>query len=376
VLTQGHHIALFIDNLRGGGAQWRTLTLANAFAARGYRVDLVLRHARGPLLQDVSPSVRLVPLSHPLGLRLFRFGATAIALMRYLRREQPDVLMSAANSLHPIALWARLLTGVRARLVVRVSTHLSRSAVNARRRPKRLRLWQARFFYAWADAVIAVSQGAADDMARLSRIGPERIFTIYNPVVTPTLVQRMKEHLEHPWFTPGNLPVVLAAGRLAPQKDVPTLLKAFARVRAVREARLMILGEGKERVRLESLARKLNVAGDVDFPGYVTNPLPYMARAAVFVLSSAWEGLPAVLIEALACGCPVVSTDCPSGPAEILEHGQYGTLVPVGDDGALASAILSALTLPPDRERLRARAAMFSLDRAVDRYLEVLLENE
>jgi glycosyltransferase involved in cell wall biosynthesis len=373
MLAQGHHIALFIDNLRGGGAQWQTLTLANAFAVRGYHVDLVLRRVRGPLLQEVSSSVRMVPLSYPLRPRLFRFGATAIALMDYLRREQPDVLMSAANSLHSIALWARFLTGVRTRLVVRVSTHLSRSAVNAQRRPRRLRLWQARFFYAWADAVIAVSQGAADDIARLSGIIPERIFTIYNPVVAPELAKRMREHLEHPWFTPENLPVILAAGRLAPQKDFPTLLKAFARVRAVREARLMILGEGKERVHLESLARKLNVVDDVDFPGYVTNPLPYMARAAVFVLSSAWEGLPGVLVEALACGCPVVSTDCPSGPAEILENGRYGPLVPVGDDEALANAILSVLTTPPDRERVQARAALFSADQAVNQYLEILL---
>jgi glycosyltransferase involved in cell wall biosynthesis len=336
----------------------------------------VLRYVRGPLLQDVSPSVRVVPLLYSLRSRLFRFGVTVIALMRYLRRERPDVLLSAANSLHATALWARFLTGVRTRLVVRVSTHLSRSAVNAQRRPRRLRLWQARFFYAWTDAIIAVSQGTADDIARLSGIGPERIFTIYNPVVAPTLVRRMKEHLEHPWFTPGNLPVVLAVGRLAPQKDIPTLLKAFARVRAVREAQLMILGEGKERDHLESLARKLNIADNVDFPGYVTNPLPYMARAAVFVLSSAWEGLPGVLIEALACGCPVVSTDCPSGPAEILEHGQYGLLVPVGDDRALANAILSVLTTPPDREPLRERAAMFSLDRAVNQYLEVFFAKQ
>jgi glycosyltransferase involved in cell wall biosynthesis len=212
--------------------------------------------------------------------------------MGYLRREQPDVLMSSANPLHPVALWARFLTGVKTRVVMRVSTHLSRSAVNAQRQPRRLRLWQARFFYAWADTAIAVSQGVADDIARLSGIIPERIFTIYNPVMVPELKQRMKEPLEHPWFTSGNLPVVLAAGRLAPQKDFPTLLKAFARVRTVREARLMILGEGEERAHLENLACKLNITAHTDFPGYVTNPLPYMVRAAVFVLSSAWEGLP------------------------------------------------------------------------------------
>jgi glycosyltransferase involved in cell wall biosynthesis len=163
------------------------------------------------------------------------------------------------------------------------------------------------------------------------------------------------------------------------QKDFPTLLKAFARVRAVREARLVILGEGKKRIELETLAQELGVAAEVDLPGWVDNPFAWMARAAVFVLSSAYEGLPGVLIQALACGCPVVSTDCPSGPAEILAGGTYGPLVPVGDDQALANAIFAVLSAPPDRDRLRARAAMFSMDRAVDQYLrhlEALFENQ
>jgi len=147
-------------------------------------------------------------------------------------------------------------------------------------------------------------------------------------------------------------------------------------VRAVRPARLLILGEGKKRTTLEALARKLGVASDVGLPGFVDNPFAYMARAAVFVLSSAWEGFGNVVAEALACGCPVVSTDCPSGPAEILDGGAYGPLVPVGDDAALAKAILSVLETPPDPERLRARAALFSVDRVADQYLEVLCRSE
>ena len=180
--------------------------------------------------------------------------------------------------------------------------------------------------------------------------------------------------MDHPWFAPGSPPVVLGIGRLTTQKDFPTLLKAFAQVRAVRKARLMILGEGRDRQALEVLARELGVASDVDLPGFVLNPFPYMVRASLLVLSSAWEGLPGVLIEAMACGCPVVSTDCPSGPSEILDGGAYGPLVPVGDDGALAKAILSVLEMPPDPERLRARAALFSVERATDQYLQVLLE--
>jgi glycosyltransferase involved in cell wall biosynthesis len=246
--------------------------------------------------------------------------------------------------------------------------------VYTRRAKKLFRLQLAGRFYPWADAIIAVSDGVADDVARVTSLPRESITTIHNPVVTPELQEKMRAPLDHPWFAPGNPPVLLAVGRLVDQKDFPTLLKAFARVRAVRKARLIILGEGKERPELEALTGKLGVASDVDLPGFVLNPFPYMIRASALVLSSAWEGLPGVLIEAMACGCPVVSTDCPSGPAEILNGGAYGPLVPVGDDAALAKAILSVLEAPPDSERLRAQAALFSVDRATDQYLQVLLE--
>jgi glycosyltransferase involved in cell wall biosynthesis len=173
--------------------------------------------------------------------------------------------------------------------------------------------------------------------------------------------------------------VVLAAGRLTPTKDVPTLLRAFARARTVLNARLMILGEGKNaeesaerRLELIALATELGVAEDVSMPGFVDNPFAYMARASVFVLSSLWEGFGNVLVEALACGCPVVSTDSPDGPGEILDRGRYGRLVPVGDHGAMAEAILATLRAPPDPDVLRSRAAMFSVDRAVESYIAAL----
>ena len=203
--------------------------------------------------------------------------------------------------------------------------------------------------------------------------------TIYNPVVTAELVSQSRAPLDHPWLQLGAPPVILGVGRLHEQKDFPTLLRAFARVRAKREARLIILGEAKHaeyRTELTTLAAQLGIANDVMFPGFVDNPFAYMAHAAVFVLSSAWEGLPTVLIEALACGCPVVSTDCPSGPAEILENGKYGPLVPVGDDVALADAICSVLNTPPNRDWLRARGALFGVDHVADRYLGVLLNPE
>jgi glycosyltransferase involved in cell wall biosynthesis len=213
-------------------------------------------------------------------------------------------------------------------------------------------------------------------VVKVTGVPRDRVETIYNPVVTPDLESLARAAVDHPWFAGDGPPILLGAGRFVAQKDFSTLVKAFARVRAVGPARLMILGRSKRPARarrLRALAEHLGVAADVALPGFAANPFAYMARASAFVLSSRWEGLPGVLIEAMACGCPVVSTDCPSGPREILAGGSYGPLVPVGDAAALAEAILRVLALPPDRARLRTRAAEFSVEQAVDRYLDVLL---
>jgi glycosyltransferase involved in cell wall biosynthesis len=195
---------------------------------------------------------------------------------------------------------------------------------------------------------------------------------IYNPVDTDHIKTLATAPLEHPWFAPGAVPVVLSAGRLTRQKDFPSLLRAFAQVRQSRPARLVILGEGEERTSLETLARELGCRDDIALPGFVPNPYPYMAAAGVFVLSSAWEGFGNVLIEAMALGVPVVSTDCPSGPAEILGRGRYGTLVPVSDVDALARAIATTLDQPPEARRSIERASSFSCERIASQYLAAI----
>jgi glycosyltransferase involved in cell wall biosynthesis len=378
------------------------LTLADALVKRGHRVDLVVCRAEGHYLGQVPASVNVVALeAAPWWLGRVRalsadhsaFGTLLLPvllaykpswrirhlpdLVRYLRRERPATLLSASPYSNITALWAWRLAGVPTRIVASEHNTLSHQIIQYSKRWA----WRWRFLlqlirrvYPWADDIVAVSHGVADDLSLTARIPRERITTIYNPVVTPELHEKARAALDHPWFAPGSPPVLLGVGRLVAQKDFPTLLKAFARVRAVREARLVILGEGKERERaaLEALVRELGVVTDVDLPGFVDNPFAYMARAAVFVLSSAWEGFGNVLAEALACGCPVVSTDCPSGPAEILDGGAYGLLVPVGDDAVLAKAILSVLETPSDPDRLRARADLFSVDRVADQYLRVL----
>jgi glycosyltransferase involved in cell wall biosynthesis len=228
-------------------------------------------------------------------------------------------------------------------------------------------------FYPWASSVVAVSRGAADDLARAAGLPRDLVEVVYNPVITPEAVVAARRPPDHPWFAPGQPPVILGVGRLTQQKDFPTLLRAFAEVRRRRAARLMILGEGEDRDELTSLAAELGVSDDVALPGFQDNAMAYMAGSRLFVLSSAWEGLPTVLIEALAAGARVVSTDCPSGPREILQDGRLGALVPVGDSSALAEAMVVALDRPAAALPSDALTP-FTKEAAVDHYLR-LIEN-
>ena len=394
------HFALYTNFSTFGGVERVLLNLAQALAEQGHRVDLVRCGEADADLNHEPPTINIVALSSGSRWRgrLSALGADPTGLVpllppvlippkpskiilylpdlvHYLRREQPTALLSAKPYPNLTAVWAKRLANVSTRVVVSEHRHASQD-LRYQRRPK----WRNRFIrpllrrvYPWADAIVSVSGGVAEDMAAFVDLPRERITTIYNPVVTPDLPAKARAPLDHAWFRPGASPVVLGIGRLVPQKDFPTLLRAFARVRARRPARLMILGEGAIRTEMETLARTLGIAADVAMPGFVENPYAYLARAAVFALSSACEGLPTVLIEALACGCPVVSMDCPSGPAEILDGRKYGRLVPVGDDAELAQAICDTLDHVPPREKLIERGQFFSVDRAVEQYERLLL---
>ncbi|HLO14773.1 MAG TPA: glycosyltransferase [Anaerolineales bacterium] len=363
--TASTHLAIFIPALNGGGAEQSMLKLADGFARRGYRVDLVLVHRAGPYLADVPDSVRLIVLNSSRDL------FSLMPLVRYLRRETPEVLLSGLHT-NIIALGAKRLARVPTRVVVSERNTLSQN-VKHYSRDVRLRLVPhlVKWVYPWADAVVAVSNGVAADLARITGIPDQRIKVIYNPVVTLGLKRKAQEALEHPWFGSGTPPVVLAVGRLTPQKDFSTLITAFAQVRRVRPVRLLILGEGSERTKLESLVCDLGLEAEVSMPGFACNPYPYMRRASAFVLSSCWEGLPGVLIEAMYCGLPLVATDCPNGPREILDEGKYGRLVPVRDVNAIAQAIHDALDnkiLPPPQEGWQR----FEQEFIVDQYCKVL----
>ena len=376
-------IALFISGLTFGGVQRSMLNLAKGLAEKGYQVDLVVPNASGQFFDQVSSSVRLVDIGDWLtrlpwfrSRKRRRAMVSIFALARYLELNQPAVLISASHYVNLAAILGRSLARTNTPIIISQRTHLSDAILNTNfpggKRP--FLGWMTRHFYPKAETIIAVSDGVADDLATCANISRQNIRTIYNPVVTPELIRQSQAPLDHPWYAPGSPPVILGVGRLARQKDFPTLLRAFAQVRANRPARLLILGEGKKRQELEALAKELHLNNDIAFPGFAKNPFSFMANSDVFVLSSAYEGLPGVLIQAMACGCPVVSTECPSGPREILQHGQLGPLVPVGDSTALAKSILSMLDNPTNKKKLMTRADDFSLDRAVDQYASLFSE--
>lgn len=359
-------LAIFLPSLSGGGAERSMLNLAHGVAGRGYPVDLVLAQAKGPYLSGVHKSVRIVDL------KASRVMASLPALTRYLRNEQPEALVSALNYANVVALWARRLAGVPKRVLVNEQNTVSRSAYSSAKRRQRMVPYLMRRFYPWADYIIGNSQGVADDLSQVLGLPRQRIKILYNPVVTPEVREKARAHLEHPWFEPGQPPVVLAVGRLTKQKDFPTLIRAFAQIRSNRLARLLILGEGVDRPMLEALVTELGLQDSVSMPGFVDNPYAYMSRSALYVLSSRWEGLPTVLIEALYCGVPIVATDCPSGPQEILAGGQYGVIVPVGDVPALSRAIDASLageTPRPTKESWHP----YSMETVVDQYIGLLL---
>lgn len=366
--TYPSFISIFLPALEGGGAERAMLHLAQGFIQYGIKTDLVVAEAEGAYLDMLPAGLKLVNLQAKAPVLVSK----TLALRQYLQRVQPDVLLSALD-IASSATWAKRLAGVSTRVVMCVQTNLSQQfrdhqpLTGGKIRPQLVR-----WFYPWADQIIAASAGVAANVAVITNLSSENISVIYNPVVTSAMKAKMQTAIAHPWFAPGAPPVILGVGRLVTQKDFPTLIRAFAILRQQRQARLMILGEGDQRAKLEALVKDLDLTNDVALPGFVENPYAYMAKASVFALSSIFEGFGNVVAEALAAGTPVVSTDCESGPAEILANGQYGKLVPVRDETALASAIAITLDQPRDSNRLQQRAEAFSVNTVTQQYLQVL----
>jgi glycosyltransferase involved in cell wall biosynthesis len=349
-----------------GGVERMLINLLNAFAERGHRIHLLLIRTHSRHLRDLHPAIQVKDLGS-------RHTATSLwPLVRYLRQFHPPRLLVAKDRAGRLAVVARQISGVKLHLVVRLGTNLSAALAHRSRLQQWLRRTPIRLLYSHIDRIIAVSEGVRQDTLAVAGIDPARVSVVRNPVITPRLYTLAQQIPTHPWFIEPAQPIILGAGRLTRQKDFPTLIRAFAKLRETRAGRLIILGDGRQATSLRALAAELGVAEDLDLPGFTDNPYSYMAQAQLFVLSSRWEGSPNVLTEAMALGTPVVATDCPSGPAEILQKGRYGPLVPLGDWQALATAMARVLDAPPDRDRLREAVREYTVETSASHYLRLL----
>lgn len=356
--------SLFVvrPTLGQGGADRVTLTLLRALDRRRFRPTLVLMRREGALLGELPADVPLLDLG---GRRLW---TAWLPLARLLRRESPQILLSTSSGANLIACLARALARRPTRLVLSERNVLFRGQGRLK---QRLQALLKRWLYRRADCVTAVSRGVADDLRRHLRLPPERLRVVYNPVLTPDLEELAAAAPPHPWLA-GADPVILGAGRLVPAKGFDHLLRSFAELGPEPAARLVILGEGPERQALERLSESLGVADRVALAGFALNPFCFLSRCAVFVLSSRFEGLPGVLIQAMACGAAVVATDCPAGPAEIVTDGVDGFLVPVDDRRAMVARVARLLEDDSLRSRIgraaRRSARRFSLEAVLGGY--------
>jgi glycosyltransferase involved in cell wall biosynthesis len=367
-------IAIFLPGLYDGGAQRVMLNLADGLISNGFNVDIVLVQAEGSFLNAIPSSARLIELNT----RHFSGQRTLIslpALVRYIRKTKLEAMISSLNYVNVVALLAKKFAGVPFRLIISEHNTISTEGEHLAGYFRWVLHTLMKINYPKADGIVAVSEGVAEDMSQVLKIPREKISVIYNPIITPDIQAKKNEPLDDSWFGVNQPPVILAIGRLTKQKGFDVLIKAFSQVRKKRAARLLILGEGEERQSLLDLAAESGVEMDVRLPGFVSNPYQYLSKAALFVLSSRWEGLPTVLVEALYCGTRLVSTDCPSGPREILKNGLYGQLVPVEDADSLAKAMLTAL----DDEQPSIPSTSwqaFDLNSVIQQYIGIIIGNK
>ena len=366
--TRNARVSLFIpsrDGLGGGGAEQVVLYLAQGFCEKGFKVDLVLLKTTGIFMSKVPPGVQIVDL----GVNTEQPRLTLrklFALMRYLQKEQPTTLFAISDT-DNVAMWAKRFAGVSTKIITVLQVPFSAPLGWIKSRWKRFLVPNS---YRWVDGIIACSEGVGKDFVHTTNLPSKNVRVIYDPVNIPKALAKAEEAVDHPWFASEQPPVILGVGRLVKQKNFSTLIRAFALVRQMQQAKLIIVGDGEERAELEALIHQLGLEDDVALVGFQMNHYAYIAKANLFVLSSIFEGCPLVMLDALAVGIPIVSTNCNSGPADILDNGKYGKLVPIRDPEALANAIIRALDDPISSHILQERAKDFSVETIVNQYLE------
>ncbi len=355
-------IFLLVYSFRGGGAEKMMVQLGNELYQRDYDVELVLVRASGPYESMVNPSIPTIEIG----------GGNVLSiqynLWRYLRRSDTDVLLSTMEI-------PNIVSTLATRPPNSIPVVLRIANINSKKERKgkyRLIPTLKRLTYPRAESIITISDGVACDLSGITGINESEMKTVYNPAFDSEIPEKACEPIDHEWLNDEDKQVVIGVGHLKRQKDFPMLLRAVHRLQEWEDVHLVILGEGDGKSRLIALAEDLGIHDRLSLPGFVDNPYAYMARADVFALSSAWEGFGNVIVEAMACGTPVVCTDCPGGPAEILKDGTYGPLVPVGDDKAMARAVRDQLADPTDPDLLQSRAREFSIERIVDEYEKII----
>ena len=357
-------IGIVIYSLTGAGAERISVNLAHEFSAKGHAVDFLLGRREGELLSSI-----------PEGGKVYEaMDASASgwrkAIRRYRESEGPDVLLAMMENAGVLALQVAAEVPV----VVVSHVHYSRHRQQSARWKERYVIpWAVRWYLRTAACVVGVSEGVSEDIRRSAWLKHDQVHTIYNPIITHEFKKRLREPADHAWLAADrDWMTVVTVGRLTTQKDHGTLLRAISRVAGSRSVRLLVLGQGGAREKLIAQAGALGIGCQVDFVGFVANPYPYIAAADVFALSSAWEGFGNVLVEALAAGVAVVSTDCESGPREILADGVFGELVPVGDDRALANSIIDASSRVIDQAALDKHLQRFDAAEIAEQYLHCM----
>lgn len=361
------NLVLLRPTLGQGGADRVTIILLKHLDRSCFAPTLVLLKTSGEFVDDAPSDVPLLALNS-------RNIVTAIPpLTQLLSRQQPDITFSTSSGTNITLVIAHRLSRSRARLVLSERNILFHGGRSAKRR---LVVWLKKRLYGRADAIIALSQGVKDDLIAELGLAPNKITVAYSPIDIGDIQSRMKEEIAHPWFK-ETIPLIVAAGRFVREKDFATLISAFALARKARPLRLVLLGEGPLKAELEGQTRALGIEQDVWFPGFDKNPFKYMARASVFVVSSQHEGLCTVLIQAMACGAPVISTDYQVGAREIIDCGRDGWIVPVADPDMMSRKILELLDQPETRTAFsmnaRQSARRFDIETQIKAHEDALL---
>ncbi|GAP39839.1 glycosyltransferase [Flexilinea flocculi] len=363
-------IAFFSYDMRVGGAEKMILTLLPWFINAGYSIDLVLVKKTGAFLTDIDPRVNLISLKKE------HVSQSLFPLIRYFKKSKPDVFISNLTHLNIVTIIAKIFSGTCSKIII--TEHNTITANNLENGGKEsILVFLSKFLYPLADKTVVVSEGAAQNLIDAIRINPNKVQNIYNPIDIDHIHLLAKEQINESWLTEKSIPVLIAVGRLEQQKNFSFLMDVFQTLIKKRKARLLILGEGSERQMLEQQMIAYGIENEVKLPGIKTNPYPYISNADILVCTSKYEGFNITLAESLACGTPVISMNCPYGPAEILDNGTYGQLIPPGDRDGMVDAIIAAIDHPeslPSKEKLMERAKRFSAEKIFSEYQELFLK--